>query len=102
MKALTVMIFCVILSLAAISTPALAQNSPIDKGVWKLDGGISFVSEGGDLYKDSHNNGVSIFTFTPTVQYFDRDMEDGFPIHLPRALELIRFSSKLPSPSHGN
>jgi hypothetical protein len=72
MRSLIVSIFVIAVMISAMSTPALSQTSPIDKGVWQLSGGISFTSFGGDYYKQG-NDSPTEFSFTPGANYFVTD-----------------------------
>jgi hypothetical protein len=65
-----ILVFAVLTAILMLSSFALAQKSPIDKGSILLSGGISFASAGGDLYKSADDKSQTLITLNPSGSYF--------------------------------
>jgi len=48
----------------------MAAETPIDKGSMIVDGSVYFMSQGGDYYKDTADNSITVIGIMPSLGYF--------------------------------
>ena len=63
----------VLIALLVLPAISSAQDSPVTKGHWMIDGSISFQSKAGDAYENAEGDGRTEITFSPAAGYFFMD-----------------------------
>lgn len=58
------------LLIVALAAPAAAQDYPVDQGAILLDGAVSLISQGGELYENAGGDRYNSLLLNPTVLYF--------------------------------
>ncbi len=68
-----VALFALLALLVATAIPTQAQDMPVRKGNWMIDGSLGFSSSGGDLYENADGDGTTTITIAPEAMYFLMD-----------------------------